>query len=80
MVAPASLKRKKIDEGSSKQMEQSSSRPPVRDVDPLVKTVPPVILVDVDSSFPTNPSKVKDATINQSLHVAMSRAKSVVSQ
>jgi hypothetical protein len=80
VAAPASLKRKKIDEGSLKQVEQSSSRPPVRDVVPLVKVVPPVIMVDVNPSLPTDPSSVKDATINQSPHVAMSRAKSALSQ
>ena len=36
-------------------------------------------MVDVDPSLPADPSEVKDATINQSSHVAMSRAKSVVS-
>ena len=61
-------------------MEQSSSRPSVRDAVPLVKVVPPVIMVDVNPSLPTDPSSVKDATINQSPHVAMSRAKSVFSQ
>jgi hypothetical protein len=79
MVALASLKRKKVDEGPSKQVEQSSSRPPVCDVVLLVKTVPPVIIVDIDPSLPANPLEVRDATINQSPHVAMSRAKSAVS-
>jgi hypothetical protein len=80
VAAPGSLKRKKIDKGSLKQVEQSSSRLPVRDVVPLVKVVPPVIMVDVNPSLPTDPSSVKDATINQSPHVAMSRAKSALSQ
>ena len=68
-----------MDERPSKHAEQSSSHPPFRDVVPLVKTVPPVIMVDVDPSLPIDPSKVRDATINQSPHVTMSRAKSVVS-
>jgi hypothetical protein len=79
VAAPVSLKRKKVDEGPSKQAEQSSSHPPFHDAVPLVKTVPPVIMVDVDPSLPTDPSEVRDATINQSPHVTMSRAKSVVS-
>ncbi len=56
-----------------------SSRQPVRDAVPLVKAVPSVIMVDVDPSLPTDPSEVRDATINQSSHVVMSRAKSAVS-
>ena len=80
VTVPAGLKRKKIDEGSSKQTKQPLSRPPVRDAVPLVKTVPPVIMVDVDPSLPTNPSSTNDATINQSPHVAMSRAKDAISQ
>jgi hypothetical protein len=74
-----SLKQKKVDEGPSKQVEQSSSRSPIRDVVPLVKFVPPIIMVDVDPSLPVDPSEVRVATINQSPHVAMSRAKSTVS-
>ena len=60
-------------------MEQSSSSPPIHDVVPLVKAVPPVIMVDVDPSLPANPFEVRDAIINQSPHVTMSRAKSAVS-
>ncbi len=41
-----------------------------------MKTVPPIIMVDVDPTLPANPS---EATINQSPHVAMAKAKSVVS-
>uniref|UniRef100_A0A2N9H6G0 Uncharacterized protein n=1 Tax=Fagus sylvatica TaxID=28930 RepID=A0A2N9H6G0_FAGSY len=79
VAAPVSLKCKKVDKGPLKQVEQSSSRLPIRDAIPLVKAVPPVIMVDVDPSLPADPSKMKDATINQSTHVAMSRAKSAVS-
>ncbi len=75
----ASLKCKKVDKGPSKQVEQSSSRPPIHDVVPLVKAVPPVIMVDVDPSLPADPSEVRDTIINQSPHIAMSRAKSAVS-
>ena len=60
-------------------MEQSSFCPPIHDAVPLVKAVPPIIMVDVDLSLPADPSEVRDATINQSPHVAMSRAKNVVS-
>ena len=80
VAAPASLKHKKTNEGPLKVMEQSSSRPPIRDVVPLVKIVPPVIMVDIDLSLPTDPSSMDDATVNQSPHVAMSRAKDVISQ
>jgi hypothetical protein len=79
VAALTSLKHKKVDEGLSKQVEQSSSRPPVRDTVPLVKTVPPVIMVDVDPSLLTDLSEVRDAIINQSPHVVMSKAKNVVS-
>ena len=79
VAAPVNLKHKKVDEGLSKQVEQSSSRPPIRYAIPLVKAVPPVIMVDVDLSLPADPFEVRDATINQSPHVAMSRAKSAVS-
>jgi hypothetical protein len=77
---PAGLKRKKTDEGPSKVMEQSSSHPLIRDAVPLVKTVPPVIMVDVDPSLPTDPASMDDATVNQSPHVVMSRAKDAISQ
>jgi exosome complex RNA-binding protein Rrp42 (RNase PH superfamily) len=79
VAAPVSLKRKKVDKGPSKQVEQSSSRLPIRDAVPLVKAVPLVIMVDVDPSLTADPSEVRDATINQTLHVTMSKAKSVVS-
>ena len=45
---PVSLKRKKLDEGPSKWAEEVASRSPARDVVPLVTTVPPVIMVDID--------------------------------
>ncbi len=44
-----------------------------------MKAVPPIIMVDVDPSLPADPFEVRDAIINQSPHVAMSRAKSAVS-
>jgi hypothetical protein len=47
-AAPVSLKRKRVDEGSSKRAEEAPSRPPVQDAVPLVRDVPPVIMVDVD--------------------------------
>uniref|UniRef100_A0A2N9HWS9 Uncharacterized protein n=1 Tax=Fagus sylvatica TaxID=28930 RepID=A0A2N9HWS9_FAGSY len=74
-VAPVSLKRKKPDEGSSKQAEEPPTRPAVRDAVPIVHTIPPVIMVDADTTPPLDPSS---ATINQSSHVAMDRAKVVV--
>ena len=74
-----SLKQKKVDEGPLKQVEQSSSHLPICDAIPLVKSVPPIIMVDVDPSLPVDLSEVRDATINQSPHAAMSRAKSIVS-
>jgi hypothetical protein len=76
VAAPISLKRKKVDEGPSKQPEDTPSRPPIRDVVPLVKIVPPVIMVDMD---PTPPANLSEGTINQSPHVAMAKAKSAVS-
>uniref|UniRef100_A0A2N9EGH9 Uncharacterized protein n=1 Tax=Fagus sylvatica TaxID=28930 RepID=A0A2N9EGH9_FAGSY len=80
VAAPASLKHKKTNEGPLKVMEQSSSRPPIRDVVPLVKIFPHVIMVDVDLSLPMDSSSMDDATVNQSPHVAMSRAKDAISQ
>ena len=74
-----SLKRKKADEGPSKSVEPLSSHPPIRDAVPLVKTVPSIIMVDMDPTLPADSSEVRDSTINKSPHVAMSRAKSVVS-
>jgi hypothetical protein len=79
VVPLVSLKRKKADEGPSKPVELSSSHPPIRDAVPLVKTIPSVIRVDVDPTLSADSSEVRDATINQSPHVAMSRAKSAVS-
>jgi hypothetical protein len=74
-VTPVSLKRKKPDEGSSKRDEEPPSRPTFQDAVPVVQTVPAVVMVDVDTAPPSNPSV---ATINQSLHVAMDRAKGAV--
>jgi hypothetical protein len=71
-AAPVTLKRKRVDEGSSKRAEEAPSRHPIQDAVPLVKDVPLVIMVDVDPAPPADPSV---ATINQSPHVAMDRAK-----
>uniref|UniRef100_A0A2N9EMU3 Uncharacterized protein n=1 Tax=Fagus sylvatica TaxID=28930 RepID=A0A2N9EMU3_FAGSY len=71
-VAPVSLKRKKPNERSSRQAEEPPTCHTVRDAVPVVQTVPPVVMVDVDTAPPSNPSM---ATINQSSHVAMDRAK-----
>uniref|UniRef100_A0A2N9GDQ1 Uncharacterized protein n=1 Tax=Fagus sylvatica TaxID=28930 RepID=A0A2N9GDQ1_FAGSY len=71
-VAPVSLKRKKPDEGSSRRAEEPPTRPTVQDAAPVIQTVPPMVMVDVDTTPPSNPSL---ATINQSPHVAMDRAK-----
>ena len=75
-AAPVSLKRKKTDEGPSRRAEEAPSRPFVRDVVPLVREVPPVVMVDVDPAPPADPSV---ATVNQSPHVAMDRAKGAIS-
>ena len=75
-VAPVNLKHKKIDEGSSKRAEEAPSHPPIQNTVPLVKIVPPLIMVDIDPAPPADPSV---ATINQSPHVAMERAKGAVS-
>ena len=69
---PVVLKRKRVGEGSSRQAEEVPTCPPPRDAVPLVKDVPPVIMVDVDPNPPADPSA---ATVNQSPHVAMDRAK-----
>uniref|UniRef100_A0A2N9H0E8 Uncharacterized protein n=1 Tax=Fagus sylvatica TaxID=28930 RepID=A0A2N9H0E8_FAGSY len=69
---PVVLKRKRFDEGSSKRAKEAPTRPPVQEPIPLVREVPPVVMVDVDPSPPTDPSV---ATVNQSLHMAMDRAK-----
>jgi hypothetical protein len=71
-VAPVSLKRKKPDEGSLRRAEEPPTRPTVQDAAPVIQTVPPMVMVDVDTTPPSNPSL---ATINQSPHVAMDRAK-----
>ena len=75
-AAPVNLKRKKTDEGPSKWVAKAPSRPPAMDAVPLVTNVPPVIMVDVDPAPPADPSM---ATINQSPHIAMERAKGAVS-
>jgi hypothetical protein len=75
-VAPVSLKRKKFDEGSSKHAKEALSHPPIQDAVPLVRTVPPVIMVDVDPAPPADPSM---ATVNQSPHVVMDKAKGAIS-
>jgi hypothetical protein len=75
-AAPVSLKRKKVDEGSSKRAEEVPSRPSVQATVPPVDTVLPIIMLDVDLAPPSDPSV---ATINQSPHVAMDRAKSAIS-
>ena len=69
---PVVLKRKRAGEGSSKQAEELTTRPPPREAVPLVKDTPPVIMVDVDLNPPSAPSVT---TVNQSPHVAMDRAK-----
>ena len=75
-ATPVSLKRKKVDEGSSKWAEEVPSRPPIQDVVPLVRAVPPVIMVDMD---PALLADLSVATVNQSSHVAMDRAKGAIS-
>ena len=75
-TTPVSLKHKKVNEGPSKRAEEAASRPPARDAVPLITTVPPVVMVDIDPAPTADPSM---ATINQSPHVAMARAKGAVS-
>ena len=75
-TAPVSLKRKKVDEGSSKKAEEAPPRASVQAPVPPIQTVPPVVMVDVDPAPPSDPSV---ATINQSPHVALERAKSAIS-
>ena len=53
-----------------------ASRSPVRDAVPLVTAVPPVVMVDID---PAPLADLSIATINQSPHVAMARAKGAIS-
>ena len=84
VAAPVSLKRKKTDEGSSKRVEEVPSRPSVPTVTPSVipiavpsvPKVPTIVMVDSDL---TPPSDSLSATINQSPHVAMDRAKGAIS-
>ena len=64
-----SLKRKKVGEGSLRQVEAVPTCPPPQDA---IRIIPPIVMVDVDPSPLVDPSV---ATINQSLHVAMDRAK-----
>ena len=83
-AAPVSLKRKKTDEGSSKRVEGAPSRPSIPTatpsvilpVVPSVQQIPTVVMVDSDL---TPPSDSSAATINQSPHVAMDRAKGAIS-
>jgi hypothetical protein len=83
-AAPVNLKRKKTDEGSSKRVEEVPSRPSIPTVVPSViptpvpsvEKVPTVVMVDSDLTPPSDPSA---ATINQSPHVAMDRAKGAIS-
>jgi hypothetical protein len=74
-AVPVNLKRRKVGEGSSRRVEEKPSRPPAGDAIPLVKTIPQVVMMDVDHAPPTDPT---EATITQSPHVAMARAKSAV--
>uniref|UniRef100_A0A2N9ESD9 Uncharacterized protein n=1 Tax=Fagus sylvatica TaxID=28930 RepID=A0A2N9ESD9_FAGSY len=53
---PVILKRKRADEGSSKRAEEAPTRPPVQEAVPLVRQVPPIVMVDVDPASPTDPS------------------------
>ena len=69
---PVILKRKRAGEGSSRRAKEVPIRPPPREAVPLVKNVPPVIMVDMDPNPSADPSV---ATVNQSPHVAMDRAK-----
>ena len=69
---PVVLKRKRANEGSSKRAEEAPTRPPMQEAVPLVRQVLPVVMVNVDPTPPTDPSV---ATVNQSPHVAMDRAK-----
>jgi hypothetical protein len=80
-AAPISLKRKKLDEGSSKRAEEAPSRPSVPVVPPpviptaapSVQKAPTVVLVDSNLTPPSAAS-----TINQSPLVAMDRAKGAI--
>ena len=83
-ASPVSLKRKKTDKGSSKRVEEAPSRPSVPaaipsvtlTTVPSVPQIPSIIMVDSDLP-PSSDSSV--ATINQSPHVAMDRAKGAIS-
>ena len=69
---PVVLKRKRAGEGSSRRAEEVPTRPPPRDAVPLVKDVPPIIMVDMDPNPLVDPSV---ATVNQSPHMVMDQAK-----
>ncbi len=81
-AAPISLKRKKLDEGSSKRAEEAPPRPStpiatppvIPTAVPSVQKAPTVIMVDSDLTPPSVGS-----TINQSPLVAMDRAKGALS-
>ena len=75
-AAPISLKRKKVNEGSSKRAEEAPSHPSIPAAVPSVEQVPVVVMVDANPAPPSDPSV---ATINQSPYVAMERAKSAIS-
>jgi hypothetical protein len=75
-AAPVSLKRKKVDEGSSKRVEEAPSRPSLPTAVPSVEKVPAVVMVDADLTPSSDPLA---ATINQSPHVAMDRVKGAIS-
>ena len=69
---PVILKRKRAGEEPSKRAKEVPTRPRPQEAVPLVKDVPPIVMVDVDPNPPTDLSM---ATVNQSLHVVMDRAK-----
>uniref|UniRef100_A0A2N9GGF3 Uncharacterized protein n=1 Tax=Fagus sylvatica TaxID=28930 RepID=A0A2N9GGF3_FAGSY len=58
------------------QVEEAPSRPSIPTAVPSIEKVPTVVMVDADLTPLSDPSV---ATINQSPHVAMDRAKSVIS-
>uniref|UniRef100_A0A2N9J5W0 Uncharacterized protein n=1 Tax=Fagus sylvatica TaxID=28930 RepID=A0A2N9J5W0_FAGSY len=51
-AAPVSLKRKKVDEGSSKRVEEAPSHPSIPTAVPSVEKVPTVVMVDSDLTPP----------------------------
>uniref|UniRef100_A0A2N9HMU9 Uncharacterized protein n=1 Tax=Fagus sylvatica TaxID=28930 RepID=A0A2N9HMU9_FAGSY len=72
VVPLVSLKRKKADEGPSKPVELSSSHLPVRDAVPLVKTVPSVIMVDVDPTLSADSSEgLNEAMVMSQMCIAV---------